>query len=374
MNRAKSASELREAMQPWGVPTFSVVYADTEGHIGYQAVGRIPLRSVWDRGYRPGWDPAHQWQGLIPYEGMPHLIDPERGWAATANNRPAPEDFPYPLSGTWGDGNRARRIRQLLGSAFPCTLERFGLMQQDCLSLRAEQSLPGVLKALEESASPVLRESARFLKEWDCRMEKDRIGATLFEAFYVRWVRRVLRERFDNSVVGLLSGTTAGLATALLDGDLSGWFHKSDRQNAIRETMTETVEYLVGRLGPDMSEWQWGRLHLMPLRHALSGRGDLGRLLDQQGGPVPGCAVTVFNTGSGGQLEARMGACYRMLADLGSSPPVLWASDAQSESGHPGSPHYGDQLRPWMRGDYHALMLARPADPSQGENVLTLEP
>ncbi len=374
MNRAGSAAELRQAMRPWQVPTFSVVYADVEGHIGYQAVGRIPLRSVWERGYRPGWDPAHQWQGLIPYEGMPHLLDPERGWVATANNRPAPDDFPYPLAGTWADGNRARRIRQLLDSTFPCTLERFGLMQQDVLSLRAEQGVPGILEALAESSTPVLQEAARILKGWDFRMEKDRVGGTLFEAFYARWMRRVLLERFDSAVVGLLASTTQGLATALLRGDPAGWFQHSERKTAIREVMSEAVEYLVGRLGPDMSEWQWGRVHVLSPRHSLSGRGDLDRLLNQQGGPVSGSAITVCNTSPGGQLEVKMGASYRMLADLGSSPPVLWASDSQSQSGHPGSPHYGDQLRLWMRGDYHALTLERPTDPSQGKNVLTLQP
>ncbi len=375
MNRAGSADELREATRPWQVPTFSVVHADVEGHFGYQAVGGIPLRSVWERGYRPGWEPAHQWRGLIPFEGMPQVFDPERGWVATANNRPAPDDFPYPLSGNWADGgNRAHRIHQMMPTAFPGTLERFGVMQRDTLSARAERGLPGLLEALAEGASPVLCEVMRFLRAWDCRLEPDRVGATLFEAFYVRWVKRVLRQRFDSAGVGLLAWTTAGLATSLLGGDPAGWFAGSDRRSAIQETMSEAVDYLVSRLGPDMSEWTWGRLHLLPLRHVLSGRGDLGRLLDQHGGPVAGCAVTVLNTTPGAELEARMGASYRMLADLGSSPPVLWASDSQSQSGQPGSPHYGDQLRSWLRGDYHALTLERPADPAVGENVRTLEP
>src|SRR5439155_19730556 len=94
MDRAQTAAEFREATRPWHVPTFSLVFADAEGHIGYQAVGRIPIRNVRERGYRPGWDPKHQWDGLIPFEGMPRLADAPRGWAATANNLPAPDVFP----------------------------------------------------------------------------------------------------------------------------------------------------------------------------------------------------------------------------------------------------------------------------------------
>ena len=112
MNRAGSADRFRQALEEWIMPTWNLVFADVEGNIGQQSTGRIPIRQIWERGYRPGWDPAHQWDGFIPFEGMPGLKNPERGWIATANNRPAPDDYPYPLSGTWSSGHRARRVRQ----------------------------------------------------------------------------------------------------------------------------------------------------------------------------------------------------------------------------------------------------------------------
>ncbi len=258
MNRAQSAGEFHEAMRPWHVPTFSVVYADVEGHIGYQAVGRVPIRKISERGYRPGWEPEHQWQGLIPYEGMPGVQEPKRGWVVTANNRPAPEDFPYPLSGTWGDAHRAVRIREMLTAGPTATVARFRDMHQDALSLRALRVKPGLLAALEGETAPLVQAAAWLLRDWDGHMEVDRIGATIFEVFFARWVRRVVRERFEGDVAGLLAGGGTGLAAALLDGDPLGWFHRSDRVTAIRETMREALEYLGKRLGPDTSGWQWG--------------------------------------------------------------------------------------------------------------------
>jgi penicillin amidase len=79
MNRARSCAELREATRPWLVPTFSLVFADRAGHIGYHCAGRIPVRSIPERGYRPGDDPRHQWDGVLPFEAMPHLFNPGRG-------------------------------------------------------------------------------------------------------------------------------------------------------------------------------------------------------------------------------------------------------------------------------------------------------
>src|SRR5262249_7769562 len=104
MNRARTCAEFREAGRLWSVPTFNLVFADVDGHIGFQTVGRIPLRNPGERGYRPGWAPEHQWNGHIPFDDLPHLIDPPRGYAVTANNRIAPDDFPYPTFGCWGSG------------------------------------------------------------------------------------------------------------------------------------------------------------------------------------------------------------------------------------------------------------------------------
>jgi penicillin amidase len=373
MNRALSAEEFREAIRPWHVPTFSVVFADTDGHIGYQAAGRVPIRNVWERGYRPGWDPAHQWQGLIPFEGMPQLADPPRGWIATANNRPAPEDFPYPLSGTWSTGYRARRIRQMFETGAVLSKERFTAMHQDALSLRAVNSMAGLLNALEPISNSRMQEAITHLRGWDCQMEPDRIGATVFNVFFSHWTKAVVAERFHGDEAALMSGGAEGLAAALLSEDRAGWFADGEREPAILASITAAINQLTERLGREMTQWTWGRLHVLPLRHILSGRGDLAALLDHGHVPVKGDAHTVCNTGQGGRFEARAGANYRLIADMAMSPPGLWAVDCESASGHPGSPHYGDQLADWIGGRYHLLSLDRDVASRQAVERLRIE-
>ncbi|MET9290433.1 penicillin acylase family protein [Streptomyces sp. NPDC003077] len=44
LNRAKDFSEFRKAAAHFEVPSQNLIYADTKGHIGYQAPGRIPIR------------------------------------------------------------------------------------------------------------------------------------------------------------------------------------------------------------------------------------------------------------------------------------------------------------------------------------------
>src|SRR5262249_55051943 len=122
-----------------------------------------------------------------------------------------------------------------------------------------------------------------------------------------------------------------------------------------------------------INQWTWGKLHVLPLRHFLSGRGDLAQLLDHGGVPVKGTSPTICSTTSGPNFEIRQGASYRLLADLSSSPPVLQAVDSQSQSGHPGSPHYRDQLDVWVSGKYCEMGL-QGEEPSHANHVLVLEP
>src|SRR5262249_5339825 len=143
--------------------------------------------------------------------------------------------------------------------------------------------LPGLRKALATSSQPRIREAARHLEAWDGRFEVDRVGAILFEVFFSHWTAAVTREQFEGSTAALLADGVSGLAAALLDKDEAGWFKPGTREEAIVGAMASALDWLSGRLGPDMAGWAWGRLHTLPLRHVLSARGDLGQLLDHGG-------------------------------------------------------------------------------------------
>ena len=369
---AESADEFREALRGWRVPTWSFGFADAEGHIGYQCAGQIPIREDWDRSFRPGWDAAHQWGEVIPYDSMPALKDPDDGWIRSANNRTAQKDFPFPLSGTWSSGHRAVRIRQMIEAKERLSRDDFARMQMDALSLRAIEGVPPLLETLEGSPDARVRAAAALLVSWNRRMEPSEAGATIFEYFFQRWSTAVSGERFGDELTGLVSGAVSGLALALLSKDEHGWFSCRDRKEAIVGSLIHAMDDLERDVGTDMSRWEWGKVHKITLRHHLSGRGDLSHLLDRGGHPVRGNGVTVCNTGYDPNYLAVAGANYRLIADLQDDPPGLWAVDAAGESGHPGSPHYGDQLAEWMAGRHHYLPLER--DEIRAESTQMLQP
>ena len=197
---------------------------------------------------------------------MPRLADPPRGWIATANNRPAPDDFPYPLSGTWSSGHRARRIRQML-EAKP-VLDRDDVMEmhQDALSLRAVECLPRLLawlRSWSESrrATAGIAAAVAHLEAWDCRMEPDRVGGLDLQRVLLPVLpgrrRRALRRRGRRSCWRGAAGGPRDRAPG--PRIPRGWFAGGQSRGSpllapFRTRWTELVE----RCGPDPASWTWG--------------------------------------------------------------------------------------------------------------------
>lgn len=382
MDRAKTVAEFRAALRPWHVPTFNLVIADIAGQIAVHCAGRIPQRKTGERGYRAGWDAEQQWTGLLPFDSMPHAIDPPRGWLASANNRLAGDDYPFGLFGTWTAGYRAVRIREMIEAGIAksgarsgtressdpkshefgyggFTVDDFRVMHHDTVSLRAVACLPPLIEALAGVTDPQIQAAVKYLKNWDGHVETELVAPSLFNVFFTFWSKSVADAHFEGVTAELLAKQVEGVASRLLADDPHGWLPAGERLPRIRRVFSDTLAFLAERFGADMSAWHWGRVHRMPLKHVLSARGDLAQLLNEDGGSAKGDMITVCNTGSGPNWLANSGAGYRLIADLSSND--LLAVDCQSHSGHPGTPHYSDQLAAWTSGEYHILPLKREA-------------
>src|SRR5262249_49649440 len=155
IGRAHGWQEFREALRDWAVPIFNFGYADRSGHVGYQCAGRVPIRGRVASGYRSANEAEDQWRGYIPFEGVPSKFDPGRGYVASANERVAQDDYPFPLYGHWGSGYRAERLHQAL-AAPSSTIDRESAvaLQNDVKNVRAERLCPPLLRSLAASSDP----------------------------------------------------------------------------------------------------------------------------------------------------------------------------------------------------------------------------
>ena len=80
LNLAQDFDDFRAAAALFDVPAQNLVYADVDGNIGYQTPGKLPIRGAGDGSMpQPGWDSAYDWQGFIPFDELPVVVQPRRG-------------------------------------------------------------------------------------------------------------------------------------------------------------------------------------------------------------------------------------------------------------------------------------------------------
>ena len=169
LNRATDWESFREATRGWLAPPQNVVYADSQGNIGFQHMGEVPVRASGNDGTVPrrGDDPAGEWVSVIPWEEMPHSFNPSSGRIVTANDRIVGDDYPYFMSRDWMNGYRGERIRSLIDSVEGHTVEDQVGIQTDIHSLPGMQ-LRGLLERLTpEPATEAGAEVLRELLAWD---------------------------------------------------------------------------------------------------------------------------------------------------------------------------------------------------------------
>jgi penicillin amidase len=128
-------------------------------------------------------------------------------------------------------------------------------------------------------------------------------------------------------------------------------------RDILLETLKEADNTLRDRLGPDFSQWEWGKLHRQTFVHNLGRTPPYSELFNIQPVEIGGDASTVFNAGAhyGRDFAILGGVSFRMIIDFADLDKAVWVLPP-GQSGHPGSPHYADGIKPWLNLEYHPMM------------------
>ncbi|HEU5104062.1 MAG TPA: penicillin acylase family protein [Roseiflexaceae bacterium] len=388
LNRAHDWDSFRAAVAEWVMPTQNFIYADVDGHIGYMLGGALPIRARGDGLLPvPGWTGEYEWTGSIPRDQLPHMLDPDEGFVASANTQTVGDDYPYRLPGEYLPGYRATRIRQLLTQTPRHDAASFTAIQGD------QRSLPGLdLAALAgrlPAPTPVARQAREALAAWDGELTAESIGG----AIYARLREKLLREAYGE-VAGPL-GLVAGLgAFAGLPGSAYTWrglpqvlerlAARDDSwlpagrtgDDLLREAWEATIAELSEQLGGDVNAWRYGRYHTLTLRHPLGAAAALAPLLNRGPFPMGGDEDTVRMGNAPRQYAGQpyyVAPSYRQICDLSNWDRSL-SIHPIGQSGQPGSKHYADLLDGWRTMQYHPMPWSRARVEDIAAERLTLAP
>lgn len=364
LHRVRSFEEFRQAFAEWPAISLNMAYADQSGGIGWQLVGRAPIRRK-GHGAVPmqGRDPEADWEGAVPFDELPHLVDPGSGFVATANTKPVSDGTGPFLGVDWIDGYRLARIVEELESHTDWDFEETRALQLDVQSIPWREMREIVLAA--PAASPETEQGLALLHAWDGRVTGESPAAAVFEEFVAEMTRRVAAARAPRSAeyaIGLgFSPLAPGTAFAarrvghlvrLLREQPAGWFERSWEEE-IGSALGAAVRRLRETRGSDSGSWSWGRVRPLTLQHPMGVRKPLDRVFNR--GPLScgGDPNTVAQASVDPRLPAANPgfiASLRMILDVGNWEENLFCLPG-GQSGNPCSPHYDDQLPLWLTGD-----------------------
>ncbi|KRD43050.1 penicillin amidase [Cellulomonas sp. Root930] len=396
INVAKTAADIQAAAALFDVPSQNIVFATTDGHIGYQAPGRIPVRANVSDGPvpsdgtwpRPGWDSRYDWQGFVDAAAMPRALDPVEGFVVTANQAVTPAGVGPFLTDDWDYGYRAQRIRTLLTAATTddkVDVADMARIQSDEHSPFADVLVP-VLLTLDIEDS-FYDDGQELLRTWDRVQSSDSAAAAYFAAVWVDVLRSAFADDLPEGYGPNGGSRWLEVVRRLLEEPASPWWDDKTtagvvegRDEVLTRAMVEARRQLTAQLGRDASDWRWGLVHTAAPEHPVLGGaslpGVIRNLVNPDAVAVGGGSSIVNATAWDASSESfgvTAGPSMRMVVDLGDLDASTWVTFTGA-SGHPASVHYSDQLGPWSRGETFPWPFTQAATEADARDRLTLTP
>ena len=393
---ASDWESFREATRSLTSPPLSLIYADTQGNIGYQAPGRIPLRQNYNgRWPVPGWDSSYDWDGFVGFDDLPNVLNPNSGWITTANQFVVPAEYPFPIQAdVYAYGSRALRINERIAEATaqgPLSVEDLQQIQMDNGNNLADFLVPRLIELRDRGElTGVAADAIGTLEGWDYQQPRDSAAAALFNVFYRNLVQAMFLDEIGQQFQPDAGDRYWQAIRVLWKKQANPWW--DDTRTAGSETRNETVQasLIAARnetgslLGDTPEDWRWGDVHRLPFDLAYPpltpqspSLGDvvIERVFDRGpvgvagGGSIPN--ATAWNPVAG--YDAVWVPTMRQVVDLADFDASTWVN-LTGASGHPFHPNYSDQIDTWVQGRQFIWPYTPEAIAGQTQQTLTLQP
>ena len=360
MDQAKTWEEFQEACTYSNIPGENMIWADTQGNIGWQAVGIAPVRNNHSGLVPVPGDGRYEWAGYLPIIQKPNELNPEKGFIATANQNVTPDEYDNwnAIGYSWSDPYRGDRVNEVLAKNDQLNREDMKNLQVDVTSLPAKIIIPFLGEIDFEEFET---EQKNRLLNWNFRLESSCIEA----AIYVEWENEIKRMAHKQFVPEIAKPyiTTLQLKKIIdwIENPKETYFGSiSSRDAFLKMTFEEGVSNLKKRLGPNTLEWRYGQTKFKHsfMEHALGGIGTDAVSSKLNLGPLPrgGNAYTPGSTGENDRQSS--GASFRMIVNTGDWDAAI-GTNAPGQSGNPESPFYDNLFKSWAEDQYFPVYYSK---------------
>jgi penicillin amidase len=376
MDAVATLTEALDVINRFRGPPLNVLIADKHGHIAWTYGGRIPVRQGFDGASSKSWaDGRTGWEGYIPPEALPRVIDPPAGFLVTANNRTLGKDYPYVIGHNFAHSYRAYQISKQLREMDNLSEQDMFQLQLDTTSRFYDFYQQLALRVLSEAAiagKPLLAAARQHIRAWNGRADIESVGFALLVQFretllvdvFAPFLRRCQKAdpaffyAWRNQETPLRMLLSARIPELLPEPT-----HYATWDVFIRDTLEKSLQQLRRDYqATSLEQLTWGRVNTASIAHPLAlALPLLGQVLNMPREALPGCTYCVRTTGPD------WGAAERLVVSPGRHDDGILHMPG-GQSGHPLSPNYRDQHRFWVQGE------PLPFLPGPTVHTLILEP
>ena len=368
MATIKNWDDFSDAVKTFSVPGQNIIYADINGNIGWRPAVKIPIRkNAKNLLPRPGEDSSYDWNGFVPFNEMPFLLNPKKGFIATANNKTIDDSFPYYISNQWASPSRIKRIEEMLKDKTSTNLDYMQEIQMDQKSHLALEIVNHLLKTKSNDNNKWLNKGRNILSEWDFIESPNSKGALVYHYILNALLKNIYGDEMnkigENYLIDFVNQPMVPVRSliSLLRAPNSIWFDDintnevESKSQILEKSIVDGIRLLEKDFGNNDNKWKWSKTHTITQSHAMGSQKILNTLFNFNLGPFP----------SGGSSGSINKAEYKLLKDfdVAVAPSMRRIVDFNNlnetkfilpggQSGLQNSPHYKDQSELYKLGKY----------------------
>lgn len=360
LNRGKNYNDYTEAIKSFNCPGQNFAFASRSGDIAIWQQGKFPAR--WDQQglyVMPGVDSSYAWQGFIPQTENPHILNPERGFLESANQRAADSSYPYFMPGTY-ISPRAIAIERHLSGMYGITPADMMRLQYDYFNTLAEDAVPLLLNYINNaSLSANEKKYIDILRSWDFQATPQSKGQTIYQCWLDSLEVAIWKDELTQ-VTPQAPWPDEQTTMELLKKDSLLRFIdniNTPQVETIFDIVTQAFKKTVPLLGEKEAAGQleWSKFKHPGVYH-ISDKGKSALLPFAR----PGLEVGGFGNTINAMTHSH-GPSWRMIVHM-TTPLEAYGVFPAGQSGNPGSRFYDNFVDTWVAGKYYQLWFMREGD------------